>query len=117
MYIGSQNGRVFALGAAKVGDQLTTPASIWKFQTGGRSAQAEVADGVVYVSSWGESMYALDAASGAILWRNQTEDATYFSPLVDDGVVHVGRDRYLYALEGCDRSYPSGATMPSSIRC
>jgi tRNA A-37 threonylcarbamoyl transferase component Bud32 len=58
-----------------------------------------VVDGVVYVGSWDDRVYALDAADGTELWRFQTEGGVRGSLAVVDGTVYVGsRDRNVYAL-------------------
>jgi eukaryotic-like serine/threonine-protein kinase len=46
---------------------------------------------VVYVSSY-RNVYALNAATGAKLWRHPTGDFVDSSPAVANGVVYVGDD-------------------------
>jgi outer membrane protein assembly factor BamB len=59
-----------------------------------------VVDGVVYVGSGDQHVYALDAASGALRWSFATGDVVHASPAVADGVVYIGSwDRNLYALD------------------
>lgn len=59
-----------------------------------------VANGTVYVGSSDGTVYALDAASGAVSWRFQTTDRVRATPAVADGVVYIGSwDGYLYALK------------------
>ncbi len=72
----------------------------WRYQTGSsvRSSPA-VADGVVYVGSWDNHVYALDASSGDLLWSYQTGSTVYSSPAVAGGVVYVGSvDHHVYAI-------------------
>ena len=58
-----------------------------------------VVDGVVYVGSDDDHVYALDAASGQLRWRYQTGNDMDSSPAVVDGVVYVGsEDGYVYAV-------------------
>ena len=58
-----------------------------------------VVDGVVYVGSGDSYLYAVDAASGELLWRYETGDNVGSSPAVVDGVVYFGSDDgYLYAV-------------------
>src|SRR2546430_1534602 len=55
-------------------------------------------DGVVYVNSL-NSLYALDEATGSILWRASVYIDFYVSPVVADGIVYIGStDGNLYAF-------------------
>lgn len=60
-------------------------------------------NGVVYVSSNDDNLYALNVASGEILWNyiiNDHDHAVESSPDVDNGVVYIGsgaRDIYAFA--------------------
>jgi len=57
---------------------------------------AVVANGIVYVAGANGGLYALDAATGAQLWKSGGSSA----PAVADGVVYVGsRDGNVYALD------------------
>jgi outer membrane protein assembly factor BamB len=49
-----------------------------------------VADGVVYVGSWDGTVYALNAASGALLWSYATGGDISSSPAVAKEVVYIG---------------------------
>src|SRR5262249_26058555 len=85
----------------------------WSYQTGGMIAsQPVVANGVVYVGAWDGYEYALDATTGALLWKTflgtTTASPTCFpaqmgissSAAVANGVVYVGGgDTYWYALD------------------
>lgn len=45
-------------------------------------------------------MYALDAASGALVWKFQTGDVVHASPAIAEGTLFVGSwDTYFYALD------------------
>jgi outer membrane protein assembly factor BamB len=88
-------------------------APLWSYQTGDTiAAQAAVVNGVVYIGSWDGYEYALNAATGALLWKTflgQTFPSTSCSPshagitssaAVQNGVVYVGGgDSYWYALD------------------
>lgn len=83
-----------------------TGALLWKFATEqslSRSSPA-VANGIVYLTSFGNSLYAVNANTGALLWKSVAGNAFgnysfYSSPAVANGVVYVGSDDgYLYAL-------------------
>ena len=59
-----------------------------------------VANGVVYIGSGDQHLYALEAATGALRWVFATGDVVHGSPAVADGVVYIGSfDRNLYALD------------------
>jgi outer membrane protein assembly factor BamB len=58
-----------------------------------------VADGVVYVGSLDQKVYALDARTGALLWEYATGDWVESSPAVANGMVFIGSfDHNLYAF-------------------
>jgi len=59
----------------------------------------EVANGVVYVGSYDDKVYALNAGNGNLLLSYTTGDEVYSSLAVANGVVYVGsRDHNVYAL-------------------
>jgi outer membrane protein assembly factor BamB len=92
-YVGSTNGKVYALNAA-------TGATVWTVTTGGqvRSSPA-VAGGVVYAGSADGRVYALNAATGAVLWSVTIGGQVLDAPTVTDGVVYIGSsNRRVYAL-------------------
>ena len=74
---------------------------LWRYPTGGWVVNAPtVADGVVYVGSDDNSLYALDASTGELLWSFETGDVIRSSPTVTGGVVYVGsNDNHVYALD------------------
>jgi len=104
VYAGSWDGYEYALDA-------TTGTLIWRTFLGtttggpgcqgppgaGVSSAATVRDGVVYVGGGDSYWYALDAASGAVLWRVFTGDNSaagghynWSSPLVYNGYAYIG---------------------------
>ena len=118
IYFGSDDGNVYAVGAA---DGL----QLWKRATGGPvPATPAVAGGTVYVGSYDGKFYALDARSGALKWKFSTEGERRFeapglhgmqpktqtiadpfdvflsSPVVAAGAVYFGSgDGNVYALD------------------
>jgi eukaryotic-like serine/threonine-protein kinase len=59
-----------------------------------------VAGGVVYLGSSDGHLYAMDAASGALRWKQRTAEVVHASPAVADGVVVVGSwDGVLHAFD------------------
>ena len=99
------------LGDSPPGSPLDDESLLWHFQTEGLGADSPafsfgvvyaptVADGVVYVGSDDNYVYALDAETGERLWRFETRGAIRSSPTVTDGAVYVGsNDRHVYALD------------------
>ena len=58
-----------------------------------------VVDGVAYVGA-ADGLYALDANTGALLWKCTTGDVVHSSPAVVGGVVYFGSwDTFFYALD------------------
>src|SRR5439155_1646649 len=79
----------------------------WHGATGDvvRSSPA-VANGVVYVGSFDDNLYAFPASCGTgnasctPLWHGATGGAVFSSPAVANGVVYVGSfDHHLYAFD------------------
>jgi outer membrane protein assembly factor BamB len=59
-----------------------------------------IANGVVYIGSGDQNVYALDAATGALRWSFATGDVVHATPAFADGMVYIGSwDRNLYALD------------------
>ncbi|MFO1338366.1 MAG: PQQ-binding-like beta-propeller repeat protein [Burkholderiaceae bacterium] len=118
VYIGSDDGKLYALDAA-------TGRQRWQHRTGGPvSSSPAVAGGLVYVLSYDGRLHALDAASGAMRWKFATEGERRFearglngmqprgqtfadpfdcylsSPVVAGGAVLFGSsDGHVYALD------------------
>lgn len=118
VHVLSYDGRVHTLDA-------TTGAPLWKFATGGERrfearglhgnqprtqtfadpydvylSSPAVVGGTVYVGSSDGHLYALDAATGALRWKQRTGDVVHASPAVADGFVVVGSwDGRLYAFD------------------
>jgi outer membrane protein assembly factor BamB len=93
----------------------------WSFATGhgGVISSPAVVSGVVYVGSFDNNVYALDARTGAKLWSYTTGAGVYSSPAVADGVVYVGSfDNNVYALDARTGaklwSYTTGRIVESS---
>jgi outer membrane protein assembly factor BamB len=59
-----------------------------------------VANGIVYIGSGDQNVYALDANTGALRWSFATGDVVHASPAIANGVVIIGSwDRNVYALD------------------
>ncbi len=124
VYVGSSDGKVYALALGFVAcPQLPCPLKLvvrWSFPTGGPvHSSPAVANGVVYVGSFDRNVYALDAATGAVLWSYTTGNSVNSPPVVIGGVVYVGSDDgNIYALNAATGaalwSFTTGAPVASS---
>jgi eukaryotic-like serine/threonine-protein kinase len=118
VYVSSLDGKVYAVDAA-------SGKTRWSFATRGERrftapgihgaiprtermpdpfdvflSSPAVANGVVYIGSGDQHVYALDAATGALKWAFATGDVVHASPAVANGTVFIGSwDRNLYALD------------------
>jgi outer membrane protein assembly factor BamB len=118
VFIASMDGLVYAIDAA-------TGQSKWTFATKGErrftapgihgaiprtermpdpfdvfTSSPAVANGIVYIGSGDQHVYALDASTGALRWSFATGDVVHASPAVSNGVVVIGSwDRNVYALD------------------
>lgn len=118
VHVLSYDGRLHTLDA-------TTGEPLWRFATGGERrfearglhgatprgqtmadpydvflSSPAVAGGRVYVGSSDGHLYALDAATGALRWKQATGDVVHASPAVEGGRVVVGSwDGRLYCFD------------------
>ena len=86
VFIGSDDGNVYALDATASG------AVLWTYPTGDSVwASPAVADGKVYVGSLNHWFYALDEQTGGLVWSYYTGSASRLvsSPAVAGGMVYV----------------------------
>ncbi|MEM4389458.1 MAG: right-handed parallel beta-helix repeat-containing protein [Candidatus Micrarchaeia archaeon] len=97
-----------------------TNATLWVYNTGGQvESSPAVADGIVYVGSYDNKTYALNATTGELIWSYMTGGPVYSSPAVADGKVYVGSwDKNVYALNastgGLIWKYTTGDIVDSS---
>ena len=99
VYIGAVDGVVYAFP-----QDCTDPCTpTWTFQSGDQivGGSAAVANGVVYIGSHDDTIYALDAMTGTKLWSYSTTGFGWFTdaPAVLDGVLYAkSYDHNLYAF-------------------
>ncbi len=77
-----------------------TQQPIWSYATGGWVVNAPaVVDGMVFVGSDDNHIYALDAGAGEVVWRYETGDVIRSTPTVYEGTVYAGsNDGSVHAL-------------------
>jgi len=92
----------------------------WSYTTGDTVVSSPaVSGGVVYMGSWDNKVYALNASTGSHIWNYMTGDDIDSSPAVSGGVVYVGSyDNKVYALNALTGSeiwsYTTGLDIYSS---
>ncbi len=116
VYIGSEDGKVYALNAS-------TGLILWSYLTNAVPdsdvySSPAVAGGVVYVGSGDGAFYALNATNGLQLWNYTTDNGFLSSPAVVDSVVYTGGGLDVYAFDATNGTmlwnYPTGGSVYSS---
>ncbi len=119
LFIGSLNGRMYALDA----DQDAgggPPTILWSYDVGSPIRHtAAVYEDRVYFGAHDGRVYALNAADGALAWSFLTGGGIATAPVVDNGVVYIGSaDGYFYALDAATGqlrwNYDAGAPILTS---
>jgi parallel beta-helix repeat protein len=97
-----------------------TNQTLWSYSTSGWVySSPAVVNGRVYVGSYDNKVYCLNASTGARLWNYTTGNDIYSSPAVFDSRVYVGSlDNKVYCLDaitgGLIWSYTTGSGVYSS---
>ena len=93
IYVGANNGNVFAINAS-------TGSFVWTYTTGGTiESSPAVANGVLYIGSDDSKVYAFNAADGTLLWSHLTGGSVPSSPAIAYGTVYISsNDGNIYAL-------------------
>lgn len=98
VYIGSNNGRIFAL-------DVTSGQERWSFQMNVSDTKRSIGislaatNGLVFVEG-SSTLYALDAASGQKRWTFPAVTSMGVAPVVVNGLVYIGTESgQLYALD------------------
>jgi outer membrane protein assembly factor BamB len=112
VYVGSNDGKLYAIGAAGI--------TLWTYATAGavESSPAIGPNGTVYVGSQDGRLYAIDS-NGSLEWDFDTGAPVFSSPAVGpNGVIYVGSENgNVYALLANGSllwSYHAGAAVYSS---
>jgi outer membrane protein assembly factor BamB len=99
---------------------VKTNNTIWKYQTNDSvESSPAVTGGMVYVGSMDNSIYCLNASSGALVWSYKTHGIVESSPAVVGGRVYVGSDdNRTYCLNAATGAqvwnYTTGGSVESS---
>ena len=82
------------------GNPPPTSTPIWKYTTGSVvESSAAVVGGILYVGSFDNNVYALNATNGNKLWNYTTGGTVFSSAAVVGGILYVGSfDNNVYAL-------------------
>ena len=85
---------------ASLASAPSTANPAWSYSTNGAIyASPAVSDGLIFISSWDGTVYALNENTGALVWSMQTGASIYSSPAVANGIVYVGsRNGGMYAI-------------------
>lgn len=122
------NGRIFTLdSASRVSATSTSGGALWSRQLVPASDKERDASGgglalgadVVYATTGFGELFALDAESGATIWRQKLDAPVTSSPTVSDGLVYVvTRDSRAWAIDaenGRIRWQLTGAPSEASL--
>ena len=108
------------------GGRRPVPTLLWTYTTGLTvSSSPSVVDGTVYIGSLDRNLYALDATTGAFLWKydpGERNDYVSSSPAVSNGVAYIGGLKYkIHAVDAYsgellwNYKQPIRTTMRSSV--
>ena len=74
-------------------------ATLWNYTTSGDVNDPAVVNGVVFIGSYDDKVYALNAKNGSLIWSYTTGGYVDTSPAVSDGIVFVNsNDNKTFAL-------------------
>lgn len=101
MFCGALNHTGTSGGAAAYATPVTAHGTLWTHPMGSafEYSSPAVVNGHVYVGDDNDSIYSLNANTGALNWSYTTGDYVHSSPVVAGGCVYVGsHDNYIYCL-------------------
>lgn len=107
IYVSGDNGIMYSFsGTGATNGSTTLGVSILS------SAAVASTNNIIYVASENDSVYALSASTGKVLWSYATEGAVESTPSVVNGIVYVGSDDgYVYALEAAGGTGKSAGSL------
>lgn len=89
---GSGKGSLSCVDPSKTGD-ISTSGLVWRFDDIGRSiSTVAIHKGLIYAADLSGYVYCLDAKTGALHWKHDTEAHIWGSPVVADGKVYIGNE-------------------------
>jgi len=93
-------GKVQPQGPAATIPRAQSITPLWKFACEDEVRSSPVvAKGVLYIGSYDNNLYALDAKSGKFIWKYPTEGGICSTPCLNEDKIFFGsEDRILYAL-------------------
>ncbi len=95
VYVGSDDGAIYAIDAAKGGDPL------WLFATGSAGVHSPIIAGDQVFFAAGASITSLNRQNGKVVWQYPVGDVVTTEPVVLDGYLYVGdKNGYFYAITG-----------------
>ncbi len=97
---GPAKGALSCLNPAKL-DENGKPTLVWRFEDMCTTmASPTVYDGICYVADTRGRLYALDAATGELIWKEELKGGhLYAAPLLADGKLYLNANRYLWVLK------------------
>ena len=104
------NGVVYADSTDLVAMEASTGKFLWSYPIGNPRgddlwSSATVSGGIVYATSIGGTVYAVDIASHALIWSYATGASATQNLAVGDGKVYVGSTRGLFALDALSGNF------------
>lgn len=95
VFIGSDDGAIYAIDAAKGGDPL------WLFATGSPGVRSPIVAGDEVFFAAGATITSLNRETGTVVWQYPVGDTVSTEPVVLDGYLYVGdKNGYFYAITG-----------------
>ncbi len=118
LYVGLDQGGLIALSRA-------TGQEIWRVRTAGSVHSPAIANGIVYFGTSEDragTFYAVEAATGRVLWQYYSNGWIQTAPAIAGGVVYIAtHDAVLHAFDAgtgrelwhyqAERKYPSGVSL------
>lgn len=96
-------GSLSCIDPTRTGD-VTEGGRVWRFDAIQRSmSTASVSGGLVYVADFAGFVYCIDAETGKLAWKHDTEGRVWGSTLVADGKVYLGNENGLVTVLAAGR--------------